>query len=128
MSAMPIIEAILSAAAPVTAIVGNRIYYSVAPQGAPRPYAVLISSVERDEKLLAGASQFPEGLVSIACFGDDFPTVENLGNAIIAALQDAAGTYRGKHTSVSRDDVDGFDFLPADRVHRRIVGFSVRYR
>jgi hypothetical protein len=118
----------LSNAPAVTAIVSDRIYYSVAPQGAQRPYAVLIGSVERDETLLAGQSQYPEGLISIACYADTFPGVENLGNAIIAALQDASGTWRGRAATIMRDDVDGFDFLPGDRVHRRIVGFAVRYR
>jgi hypothetical protein len=46
MSALPIVEAILSNAAAVTAIVGDRIYYSVAPQAAQRPYAVIIGTVE----------------------------------------------------------------------------------
>lgn len=128
MSALPIVEAILSAASAVTAIAGDRIFYSVAPQAAARPYVVMIGTVERDETLLAGQAQYPEGLVNVACYADDFPTVEKLGNAVIAALQDAAGTCRGRAATVSRDDVDGFDFLPADKVHRRILGFAVRYR
>ncbi|EKF17857.1 tail completion protein gp17 [Nitratireductor pacificus] len=128
MSALPIVEAILTADAGVTAIAGTRIFYSVAPQGAPRPYIVIIGTVERDEILLAGQAQYPEGLVNVACHADDFPTVEKLGNAVIAALQDAAGIYRGKAATLSREDVDGFDFLPADKVHRRVLGFAVRYR
>lgn len=128
MSALPIVESILTAAAPVTAIVGNRIFYATAPQGAPRPHLVVIQTVERDERLLAGQAQYPESLVNVIVVGDDFPTVETLGNAVIAVLQDAAGTYRGKHVSLAREDVDSFDFLPGDRTHRRILGFSIRYR
>lgn len=128
MSALPIVESILSAAAPVTAIVGNRIFYTTAPQGAARPHLVMVQTVERDENLLDGQAQYPESLVNVIVVGDDFPAVENLGNAVIAALQDAAGTYRGKHASLSREDVDSFDFMPGDRVHRRILGFAVRYR
>lgn len=128
MSALPIVESILSAAAQVTAIVGNRIFYTTAPQGAARPHLVMVQTVERDERLLQGQSQYPESLVNVICMGDDFPAVEDLGNAVIAALQDAAGTYRGKHAALARDDVDSTDFLPNDRIYRRIVGFSVRYR
>lgn len=128
MSALPIVEAILSGAAPVTAIVSTRIFYSVAPQGAARPYVVLIGTLERDENLLQGQAQYPEGSVNVVCYADDFPAVEKLGNAVIAALQDAAGTWRGKRANLRRDDVDSFDFLPADRVHRRVLGFVVRYR
>jgi hypothetical protein len=78
--------------------------------------------------MLDGMRNIPKGWVSIACYADTFPGVENLGNAVIAALQDAVGTFRGNSAALSRDDVDGFDFLPADRAHRRILGFSVRYR
>lgn len=128
MSALPVIEAILSAAAPVTGIVSNRIFYSVAPQGAAVPYIVLIGTSEGDEVLLQGQAQFPEGLISVAMYGADFPAVESLGDAVIAALQDAAGTYRGRTATVMRDGGGSFDFLPADRIHRRIDNFSVRYR
>ena len=128
MSALPIVESILSAAAPVTALVGNRIFYTTAPQGAASPHLVMVQTVERDEKLLAGQAQYPESLINVIAVADDFPTVETLGNAVIAALQDAAGTYRGRHAALAREDVDSFDFLPGDRVHRRILGFAVRYR
>lgn len=128
MSALPIVEAVLSAAAPVTAIVGNRIYYSVASQGAARPYVVMLQTVERDEPMLAGMAQYPEGLINVVVYGDTFPAVETLGNAVITALQDAGGTWRGKVATVQREDVDFFDFLPIDKVHRRILGFAVRYR
>lgn len=128
MSALPIVESILSAAAPVTAIAGNRIFYTTAPQGAARPHLVVVQTVERDEKLLAGQAQYPESLVNVVVVADSFPGVEDLGNAVITALQDAAGTYHGKHAVLARHDVDSTDFLPGDRVHRRILGFSVRYR
>jgi hypothetical protein len=128
MRALSIVHAILTAAAPVIAIVGSRVYYSVAPQGSPLPYCVLIGTAERDETLLAGAAQYPEGLISVACYADDFPTVEALGNAVIAAAQEAVGTWRGRAATVMRDEGDSFDWLPGDRTHRRIVGFRVRYR
>jgi hypothetical protein len=128
MSALSVIEAILSAAAPVTALVADRIFYTTAPQGAPRPYLVLIQTVERDEPMLGGMAGYPESMVNVSCYADDFPAVEALGNAVIATLQDAAGTWRGKTATLQRDDVDSFDFLPADKTHRRITGFAVRYR
>lgn len=128
MSGLPIIEAILSAAAPVTALVADRIFYTTAPQGAPRPYAVIIGTMERDDAMLDGMAGYPESMVNVVCYADDFPAVEALGDAVIAALQDAAGTWRGKAATLRRDDVDSFDFLPADKVHRRITGFAVRYR
>lgn len=128
MSGLPIGEAILSAAAPVTAIVSDRIFYSVAPQGAARPYLVIIGTVERDDAMLSGQAQYPESLINVVAYADDFPTVDTLGDAVIAALQDAAGTWRGKSATLRREDIDSFDFLPADKMHRRILGFAVRYR
>lgn len=127
MSALPIVESILSASPAVASKVGNRVYYVTAPQGAPRPHVVMVQTVERDEKLLAGQAQYPESLINVIVVADTFPEVEDIGNAVIAALQDAAGTYRTRHASLAREDVDSFDFLPGDRVHRRILGFSVRY-
>ncbi|MFI0847871.1 DUF3168 domain-containing protein [Mesorhizobium sp. IMUNJ 23232] len=128
MSALPIIEAILSATPAVTAIVFDRIFYSVAPQGAALPYLVMIGTSEADETLLQGQAQFPEGLVSVACYAADFPAVESLGDAVISALQDAAGEFRGKQATVTRDGGGSFDFMPSDRVHRRVESFAVRYR
>ncbi|MFI0843976.1 DUF3168 domain-containing protein [Mesorhizobium sp. IMUNJ 23232] len=128
MSALPVIESILSAAAPVTAITGNRIYYSVATQGAQVPYVVIVGTNESDETLLQGAAQYPEAFITTVAYGADFPTVETLGNAIIAALQDSRGTYRGRTATVSRDAGDSFDFVEVDRVHRRITNFRVWWR
>jgi len=128
MSGLPVVEAILSETPTVTALVSDRIFYTVAPQGTACPYVVIIGTLERDEPMLEGQAQYPEGLVNVVCYADNFPTVESLGNAVIAALQDASGTWRGRAATLMRDDVDGFDYLPADRVHRRIVGFLVRFR
>ncbi|MDQ6434391.1 DUF3168 domain-containing protein [Mesorhizobium sp. LHD-90] len=128
MSALPIIESLLSAAPAVTGIVSDRVYYSVAPQGAALPYIVMVGTAETDEVLLQGQAQFPEGLVSVAMYGADFPTIESLGDAVISALADASGLYRGHEAKVQRDGGGSFDFLPADRTHRRIESFSVRYR
>lgn len=128
MSALPIIEAILSAASPVTALLGDRIFYVIAPQGAVRPYAVLLQATESDEHLLQGAAQFPESSINVVVYGDTYPAIEKAGDAVVAALQDASGVYRGKRASIRRDAVDSYDFLPGDRVHRRILGFLVRHR
>jgi len=43
-------------------------------------------------------------LISIACYADDFPTLEHLGDAVITLLQDAAGTRLGNTATLARDD------------------------
>lgn len=128
MSGLPVIESILTASAPVTAITGNRIYYTTAPQGTAVPYVIIVGTNEDDETLLAGAAKFPEGFVTVVSYGDSFPVVESLGNAVINALQDQRGTWRGRAATVSRDAGDSFDFIEATRTHRRITNFLVRYR
>jgi hypothetical protein len=128
MSALPVIEAILTASAPVQNIVSGKVFYTTAPQGTAAPYVVIVGTNEDDETLLQGAAKFPESFVTTVSYGADFPTVETLGNAVIAALADADGVWRGRKAKVSRDAGDSFDFIEATRTHRRITNFLVRYR
>ena len=128
MSALPIIEAALSAAPTVTALVGDRIFYSVAPQSTPAPYVVLIGAGESEENMLQRSSGWPEGSVQAIVVAATFPEVENIGNAILATLKDARGEWRGTAANIWRDEIDSFDFIPATLQHRRVIGFTVRYR
>lgn len=128
MSALPIIEAALSASPAVTARVGGRIFYSVAPQSTTAPYVVLVGSGEGEENMLQSASGWPEGAVQAIVVAATFPAVEEIGNAILATLKDATGEWRGKAATIWRDDIDAFDFIPATLQHRRVLGFTVRYR
>src|SRR5688572_13108901 len=109
MSGLPIVESILSAAPGVTGIVGSKVFYTTAPQNTVPPYLVIVGTNEDDETLLQGAARFPESYVTVVSYGADFPTVEDLGNQIIAALEDSRGTYRGRTATVSRDAGDSFD-------------------
>ncbi|MFI0846439.1 DUF3168 domain-containing protein [Mesorhizobium sp. IMUNJ 23232] len=128
MSALPIIEAILSAAAPVQNIVSGKVFYSTAPQGTVAPYVIIVGTSEDDETLLAGAARFPEAYVTTVAYAVDYPQAENLGNAIVAALQDQRGTWRGRTATVSRDRGGSFDYIEVTRQHRRIDNFLVRWR
>ena len=128
MSAPVVARAALAASPAVVALVDDRIFYSVAPQGAARPHLVITGGVERDGRTLAGAERWPEAAFEVIATGDTFTAVDKLGEAVVTALQDASGTFAGKRATFWRDDVGGVDFVPENRTHRRIIGFRCRYR
>jgi hypothetical protein len=128
MAATVILRAALLADPTVSDLIGARAYYSVAPQGAARPYCVIVHTGERDGRHLGGMSQYPEASLSVICIADSHQAVDQLGDAVVATLQDAKGVIAGREAVFARDAVDGSDYVPAEKVHRRIVGFKLRFR
>ncbi|PBB85737.1 DUF3168 domain-containing protein [Mesorhizobium sp. WSM3876] len=128
MSGAAIVRAILAADGAVGALVGDRIFYTVAPQEAGLPNIVLVKGGLSETLMLAGESGYPEERVTIVCHGADFAVVEGLGDAVLTATKDKAGTFGGKSGTVWRDDVEAGDYLPTTRTHRRVVGIKVRWR
>ncbi|ANN58686.1 hypothetical protein A9174_19340 [Mesorhizobium loti NZP2037] len=128
MSGAAIVQDILANDGAVTGLVGDRIYYVIAPQGAALPHLVILKGGLTEEIMLTGVSGYPAERIIIACHGTDFPAAEALGDAVIAATRDKSGTFAGKSATVLRDDVEATDYLPATRTQRRLVGAKVRWR
>lgn len=128
MSGAAIVQDILASDGTVIGLVGDRIYYTVAPQEAALPHLVILKGGLDEEIMLTGASGYPAERIFIACHGADFAVAESLGDAVIAATRDKRGTFAGKSATVWRDDVEATDYLPATRTQRRLVGLRVRWR
>ena len=129
MSAIPIVIAALQASAPVVALVGTNIHAIVAPQAGAFPSCVVMATSESEEYALAeGAIGLPEARVTVICRGSSAGDVSRLGDAVVAALKNARGTFAGSAATIWRDDVDSTDYTDEGKAFRRIVGFRVSYR
>lgn len=127
MSATPIVRAALAADPTIAAAVGDRIFYSAAPQGAARSHIVIVGGPQRDEILLAGAARFPEMSCSVVIVADTHAECDRIGDAV-SRLNDTAGTFAGHAAQFLPEDGGGADFVPDLKIHRRIVPLRVRYR
>jgi hypothetical protein len=128
MSAAPIVRTVLAADATVSSFLGARIHYTAAPPGEALPLAVIVQTGARDGRSLAGADQFPESTIEVVIRAATFTACQQIGDAVIVALQDAHGIVMGRQTWIAREPVDAFDFVPAEGTHRRIIGFRVKDR
>lgn len=128
MSATPIVRAALAANPAVATLVDTRIFYSAADQGAVRPYLIITAGIERDGYHLSGADRWPDAAFEVIAVADTHSGADRLGDAVVAALGDASGTFAGKSARFFRDAAGGCDFVPDEKVHRRIIGFRCRYR
>jgi hypothetical protein len=97
MSAESAIYTLLAAAAPVTALVGARIYPGMLPNGQPLPAIVIeqISAV-RLGRLDAGAATHPtSSRMQVNLLAKDYPTLKALRTAVMTALQFKRGALGG---------------------------------
>lgn len=127
MSATPIVRAVLAATPAVASAVGDRIFYSAAPQGAARPHIVIVGGPERDEVLLCGAARWPEAAVSVVITADTHAEADTIGDAV-SRINDTFGHWIGREAQFFPDRGGGADFVPDGKVHRRIIGLRVRWR
>ena len=123
MSAATHTHKILREDAAVAAIVGNRLFYSQALEGTASPFVVIDPGTETDGRTHEGQMGFREGRLNVICRAESFAGAHDLGEAVI----DALGGFSADGITIFRNSVDGSDYVPADRSHRRIVGFVVRY-
>lgn len=89
MSAETAVYALLAGAGPVTAIVGTRIYPVVLPEGIATPALVytLISAVRSPKIDAFAATHLTRSRVQIDLLAKDWPTLNTLRDAVVAALQ-----------------------------------------
>lgn len=128
MSAVSIAVQALLAANGVKALVKDRINPNVAPQGTDLPDIVVTLISDHDDVLLAGAAQFPDARVSIACRGTSFKSADAVGDAVVAALRDLRGTFAGKAATFFKEGTDVTDYSDDFSTHRRIIDYRIRYR
>lgn len=128
MSVVPSLVSVLRADPAISAIIGDRVYVAAAPEIAERPLAVLVPSTEEDGYHMRGSNKYPETQFQVICLADDMPTADLMGDAIIEALEDYSGVSEGRGLTIFREPINSYDHVPAQRLHRRIVGFKVRHR
>lgn len=97
MSAEDVIYALVSGAGPVTAIVGERIYPVVLAQGQPLPAIVYsLVTVTRPPAIDAAApTHLARSRIQLDLMARDYPTLQALRAAVVAALQFQRGVIAG---------------------------------
>lgn len=104
MSSVGIVIASIKAAATVTAIIGAgsaaRVYPSVAPQNATKPYIVVHRIFERDNELVEGAGQYWMSRIQCDCIAGTATAADDLGEALKLALGNIVKQTIGGRTGV----------------------------
>ncbi len=136
MSAVLIVSTLLRRDGDVVAIVGDRVFSIVAPQGAPAPHVVLGMSGERDEQILVGAGRYPETRATVACIATTPTAAIELGETVKRAIEDinsavvdndSPAAFRFEAT-IFKDGADVTDHSDDRTIFRRVIDFRVRWR
>lgn len=121
MSAATIAYAVLSGHAPLTALVGARIYPLVIPESAQLPAVVYSVQSEREARRLAapaaisGALTFAQVRITAAVAPNDYVTLQQIMAAIRGALPQAVPfDAGGSHNVVVHSGAEGEDTFDAD--------------
>lgn len=128
MSIVPSLVEVLRSEPALHAVIGGRVHLVSAPEDAVRPFLVLVPSQEDDSYTLSGVAKYPETQFQVLCMTDDLETADRLGDMVIETLEDFSGTAVGRGLTVFREPINSYDHVPAQRLHRRIVGFRARHR
>lgn len=129
MSAVPATVQALMGNAAVAALVVQRVYPVVSPQGASLPNIVVHLVSEDDELLLRGHAGYPQARVSVECRAATYTAVNALGEAVKAALQPLhRARYAGVLVSFQKQGSDYSDFADDSQTHRRILDFYARWQ
>jgi hypothetical protein len=92
----------------VVALVGDRIYPSVAPQGVERPFVVLtlVSAVPNHTHTDAPADLLEDARVQVRVYGPEYVAT----HAVSTALDDVLGALSGEPVSATKDnEQDGYE-------------------
>ena len=95
MSGAKAIYLILSTNAGVSAVVGDRIFPQVIPQGKELPAISYMKEVASPENSLDGPGSIEIQRYEIKMYSRSYPELETLVNAARSALDFAAGTFNG---------------------------------
>lgn len=128
MSAESAVIALLGAAAPVTALVSDRIYPGMLPEGHPLPALVVehITSV-RLGRLDAQAATHPvRTRMQVNLLAATYPQLKALRDAVTSALQYRRGSLGGSSVVSVLPDTEGPDTHdPAMGVYHQPIDFVV---
>ena len=131
MSALQIAIDKLVATAGVTAITtAARIYPVEMPQAAVAPCVVVNVISGQDEHMLTGAGRYYRHRVSIDCIAADPLVAQQLGDAVMGALDNNVNATIGDFTGVSTyfADTDLTDSANDRSSFRRVLDYFIRWR
>lgn len=129
MSATNIVIQALLAAPGVTGIVGQRINPLSLPQGEALPAIIVYPVSETDEQMLSGAARYYEGRVTVDCQSVSSGQVDQLGEAVKAALEDKTNqSFAGKVATILKQGSDFAEYNDERSLARRVIDFTVRWR
>lgn len=123
------LSARLAAAAPVTAIVGTRIYWNQRPQGTEVPAVVLnYAGGTEEESLESDAADYAETNIRADCFGQSGLQSKQLAIAVRNALKPAGtqGSFSFDDSTVSRP-IDLGEFGVPGWQHRETLDCVIRH-
>lgn len=121
----------LLAQAGVTGTTSTRVRPFPLQQGESLPAIAVSMSAEDEEYLLSGAAQYPQTSVQVHCIALTAGAAIELGERVKEALRDLLYTSSDSppvRASFQKDAVDFIDFSDDLSTHRRVMGFTVRWR
>lgn len=124
------IKAILAQSG-VTGTTSTRVKPFPLPQGETLPAIAVAMSAEDEEYTLSGAAQYPQTSVQIHCIGLTASSAIELGERVKEALRDLLYTSSDSppvKASFQKEPIDFTDFSDDLSTHRRVMGFSLRWR
>lgn len=120
------IRALLVAEPAISAMVDDRVFYSVAPQGAALPHVVLLRGPESEAYSLLGASGLEQVDMNIVVKSKSFTESAEIGAALLDLLRFVEIDASGRRLLITREPGGGHDFIPDGSVHRRVLTFGIR--
>lgn len=118
--------ALIAANATVSGLVGPRIFWGVAQQGAALPALVLTIVSGADAPHLTGTDGLWRYRVQVDCYGANRPQARTLSRAVVELLNGRAfGNILGAFVESTREN---YDSDAADRPHRVSIDFIIMWR
>lgn len=113
----------------VTGVVSNRVQPFPLKQGTALPAIAVALSNEEDELTLSGSAQYPDTTVQVHCVATSATAAIQLGEKVKGALRDLLFSDSPPvNASFTKDALDFTDYSDDLTTHRRVMGFSVRWR
>ena len=109
MSAEAVVYSLLSQSAAITAVVGDKVYPTVLPQGVHPPAVVydLISSVPWGAIDAATTTHLMRSRVQVSLVGPDYADLHSMRADVVAALRHQRGTIAGAQVHAILLDMEG---------------------
>ena len=129
MRAEKVVAALLQAAAPVTAIVGTKVYGGVAPESTAAPLIVYRKAgAQRVPSVSMGALCEVEASIEVLIVARTYAELKSLGEEVRKALAYQSGAIAGVDVMQINADSEGADDYDSDlREHGQAWTFSVKH-